>query len=64
LFSRDGKDFTRRFASIARALEALPDETVIDGEIIAYGADGGLRSTSCRTVAPPRPRFTSTPPTC
>jgi len=40
LFSHNGKDFTRRFASIARALEALPDETVIDGEIIAYDTDG------------------------
>ena len=27
-------------ASIARALEALPDDTVIDGEVIAYGDDG------------------------
>jgi ATP-dependent DNA ligase len=40
LFSRNGKDFTRRFASMARALEALPDETVIDGGIIAYDTDG------------------------
>jgi bifunctional non-homologous end joining protein LigD len=40
LLSRNGKDFTKRFASIAHALEALPDETVIDGEIVAYGADG------------------------
>ena len=40
LFSRNGKDFTRRFASVARALEALPDDTVVDGEIIAYGTDG------------------------
>jgi bifunctional non-homologous end joining protein LigD len=38
LLSRNGKDFTRRFASIARALEALPDDTVVDGEIVAYGA--------------------------
>jgi bifunctional non-homologous end joining protein LigD len=40
LLSRNGKDFTRRFASIAHALEALPDNTVIDGEVIAYGFDG------------------------
>ena len=40
LLSRNRKNFTERFASIARALESLPDETVIDGEIVAYGADG------------------------
>jgi DNA ligase D-like protein (predicted ligase) len=40
LLSRNGKDFTARFASIARALETLPDDTVIDGEIIAYDTDG------------------------
>jgi bifunctional non-homologous end joining protein LigD len=39
LFSRNGKAVTRRFASIAQTLEALPDETVIDGEIID-DADG------------------------
>ena len=40
LFSRNGKDFTRRFASVARALEALPDDTVVDGEIMAYDTEG------------------------
>jgi bifunctional non-homologous end joining protein LigD len=40
LLSRNGKDFTARFSSLARALDSLPDETVIDGEIIAYTTDG------------------------
>jgi bifunctional non-homologous end joining protein LigD len=35
LLSRNGRDFTTRFASVARALESLPDETMIDGEIVA-----------------------------
>jgi bifunctional non-homologous end joining protein LigD len=40
LLSRNGKDFTKVFAAIAVALEKLPDETVIDGEIIAYASAG------------------------
>ncbi len=40
VLSRNGRNFTTRFALLARALEALPDETVIDGEIVAYDADG------------------------
>ena len=40
VLSRNGRNFTTRFGSLARALEALPDETVIDGEIVAYDADG------------------------
>jgi bifunctional non-homologous end joining protein LigD len=40
LLSRNRRNFTTRFASIARALEALPDDAVIDGEIVAYDSDG------------------------
>jgi DNA ligase D-like protein (predicted ligase) len=40
LRSRNDNDFTVRYASIAKALAAMPDETVIDGEVVALDADG------------------------
>jgi len=40
LLSRNGKDFTHRFPAIARGLERLPDDTVVDGEIIAVNDEG------------------------
>ena len=36
LSSRNNKDFTARYAAIAEALRAIPDDPVIDGEIIAW----------------------------
>lgn len=35
LRSRNDNDYTTQYASIAAALRALPDETVIDGEVVA-----------------------------
>ena len=40
LMSRNGKDFSQRFPSLTRALETLADETVIDGEIVAFDEVG------------------------
>lgn len=40
LRSRNNKDFSRRYATVAAALTNLPDETVIDGEIVALDESG------------------------
>lgn len=40
LRSRNDKDFTRRYPGIVAALASLPDETVIDGEVVALDAGG------------------------
>jgi len=40
LYSRRGHDHTQRFDYIAHALKSLPDETVIDGELVALDEQG------------------------
>ncbi len=40
LYSRRGTDLTRRFKYVAEALASLPDETVIDGEVVALDDQG------------------------
>jgi bifunctional non-homologous end joining protein LigD len=40
LWSRNKRDFSRRFPNIAQALGALPVDTVLDGEIVAVNGDG------------------------
>jgi ATP-dependent DNA ligase len=40
LRSRNDNDFSLRYPSITKALSKLPNDTVIDGEIVALGADG------------------------
>jgi ATP-dependent DNA ligase len=40
LLSRNGKNFTKRFILITQVLEKLPDETVIDGEIVSFDSEG------------------------
>jgi DNA ligase D-like protein (predicted ligase) len=40
LWSRNGKNFVRQFPEVAKAIESLPEDTAIDGEIVALDADG------------------------
>jgi bifunctional non-homologous end joining protein LigD len=40
LMSRNGKDFSQRFRTLVRALEVLPDDTAIDGEVVALDGAG------------------------
>src|SRR5262245_13596033 len=40
LRSRNDHDFGRRYPGVARGLASLPDETVIDGELVAFDEEG------------------------
>src|SRR6516162_5256961 len=40
LWSRNQKDFTRRFRDVAKAIADLPNDSVIDGEIVALDENG------------------------
>jgi DNA ligase D-like protein (predicted ligase) len=40
LRSRNDNDFSVRYAAVARGLKDLPDETVVDGEVVAFDEDG------------------------
>jgi bifunctional non-homologous end joining protein LigD len=40
LRSRNDNDFNRRYPGVVKGLEKMPDNTVIDGEVIAFDDDG------------------------
>jgi DNA ligase D-like protein (predicted ligase) len=40
LRSRNDNDFTSRYAAVVRGLSNLPDETVVDGEVVAFDEEG------------------------
>src|SRR5919198_6400818 len=43
LYSRNGNDVTRRYASVAEALVVIKRNAVIDGELVALDAEGRSR---------------------
>ena len=40
LRSRNDKDFNARYPAIVKALAPMPDDTVLDGEVVALDAEG------------------------
>ena len=40
LRSRNDNDFSLRYPGVVKGLAKLPDETVIDGEVVAFDEDG------------------------
>jgi ATP-dependent DNA ligase len=60
LYSRRQNVFNKKFPQIAAALNHLPEDTVIDGEVVAIGLDGRQTSIFCKTFALHSPGFTTT----
>ena len=52
LYSRRQNVLNQKFHYIATVLKNLPDDTVVDGELVAHAPIVGAISISCRTSAP------------
>jgi ATP-dependent DNA ligase len=50
LRSRNDNDFNPRYPSIVKALASLPDDTVVDGEVVALDGRGNHPSTRFKTA--------------
>jgi bifunctional non-homologous end joining protein LigD len=55
LWSRNGNDFTKRYATIARRLATLPTHTVIDGEVVALDGEGRPSFNALQNADPKAP---------
>jgi ATP-dependent DNA ligase len=62
LRSRNNKDFNAKYPAIVQALAAMPDETVIDGEIVAL--ESGRHSLRFRITGPAPQHWSITSLTC
>ncbi len=55
LRSRNDNDFNGRYPAVVRGLSELPDETVIDGELVAFDQDGRPSFNAIQNHAPGTP---------
>jgi ATP-dependent DNA ligase len=63
LWSRNQEDFTRRFPGVVKGVSGLPNDTVIDGEIVARDETGRPSFNLLRALAT-GPGWCSTHSTC
>src|SRR5262245_55901946 len=57
LRSRNNKDFSGRYPGVVAGLGRLPDETVIDGEVVALGPDGRPSFNALQNLSSDAPVF-------
>ena len=55
LRSRNDNDFSNRYASVVHGLAKLPNETVVDGELVAFGDDGRPSFNALQNHSPSAP---------
>ena len=55
LRSRNDKDFAVRYPAVVSGLQGLPDDTVIDGEVVAFDEEGRPSFSALQDYAPPTP---------
>src|SRR5262245_52133377 len=55
LRSRNDNDFTARYPSVVRGLAKMPDETVLDGELVALDDDGRPSFSALQNFSPGTP---------
>ena len=55
LRSRNDNDFTHRYPTVVRGLSKMPNETVIDGEVVALDDDGRPSFNALQNFAPNAP---------
>jgi ATP-dependent DNA ligase len=65
LFSRNGKIISHSYMEVARALEAVKGDAVIDGELVALDKAGVSHFNCCRTRFVTKPgSFTARSTSC